>query len=151
MQERMYTKPLGHSVLWKKVITCPVQLAFPLWGLHSGWQATHSPSRPANSLGALGTRYSKEIELDKLNSTHISNNITYLLTQCENYSCPHMCRLGCSSYRRHTGRAPGPSTLSLNTAGHTHGPLQLHKHGRKTSGNWRRKCMWNSFFRPQYM
>lgn len=67
MQVGVHTKALGYSVLSKEVITGPVQLAFPCWALHSGWQATHSPSGPANSRGALGERYSKNTPLDKMN------------------------------------------------------------------------------------
>lgn len=63
-------------------------------------------------------------------STHMC-----LLTQCRNDSFQHMCPLGCSSCRRDTGRVPGPSILSPNTAGHTHGPVQLHtpQHEKKIS------------------
>lgn len=55
-------------------ITGPVQLAFPVWGLHSGWQATHSPLSPANSLGILGTKYAY---LSKTNTTHFQCMQTY--------------------------------------------------------------------------
>lgn len=50
----------------------------------------------------------------------------YQPTQSKNYSWPHMCLLDCSSYRTDTGQVLGPSSLSLSTVGHTHGPLQLH-------------------------
>lgn len=104
------------------LITGPVQLGLPLWGLHSGWQGTHSPSGPANSLGALQTRQAVRLRAGSGSGVDLCVSLP---TPRRNYSCPHMCRLGCSSCRRDTGRAPGPSSLSPNTTGHTRGPRQL--------------------------
>lgn len=118
-----------HLLLWSKgVITGPVQLTFPCWCLHSGWQATHSPPGPANSRGTLGAQRSQHPLLDRRNIPHTNKariSSHTLLTLWKNYSCPHMCRLCCSPCRRDTGQAPGPSSLRLNIERHTRGPLQL--------------------------
>lgn len=78
--------------------------------------------------------YSYIVQAEGINWRHTLSRIyLYILTRCRSYSCSHMCHLCCSFCRRHTGQAPGPSNLSLSTAGHTHGLLQLHTQQHKIS------------------
>lgn len=51
----------------------------------------------------------------------------------------HLC---CSSCRRDTGQAPDPSSLSLNTAGHTRGRLQLQPWSEKKHQEVVRNSFW---------